>query len=126
MDTRVQHLICRYAGFDGYDDETGINKGWNIARGADIWILETCDSIKVGTKAWNKKTSQWLLRYVYIRNMNRLGIVYAVCAIWHGFYPGKPTQSPPALAACKGCRKLMSPLTFLQLKATTSWHSPFG
>jgi MBOAT, membrane-bound O-acyltransferase family len=88
-----QHPICRYAGFDGYDDETGASKGWTIASGADIWMLETCDSIKVGTKAWNKKTSQWLLRYVYIRNMNRLVIVYAVCAIWHGFYPGEHTQS---------------------------------
>ena len=103
--------IRRHAGFDGYDKETGEAKGWSVARGADIWMLETCDSIKgkrrrtckcvdssepfsssliiqVGTKAWNKKTSLWLLKYVYIRNRSRLGIVYAVSAIWHGFYPG--------------------------------------
>ena len=77
-----------YAGFDGYDETTGEAKGWTIARGADIWRLETCSSIKCGTKAWNKKTSLWLLRYVYIRNKSRLGIVYTVSAIWHGFYPG--------------------------------------
>lgn len=78
----------RYVGFDGYDRETGEAKGWSAARGADIWLLETCDSIKVGTKAWNKKTSLWLLRYVYTRNRSRLGVVYVVSAIWHGFYPG--------------------------------------
>lgn len=77
-----------YAGFDGYDKETGESKGWTVASGADIWRLETCESIKVGTRAWNKKTSQWLLRYVYIRNKGRLAIVYSVSAIWHGFYPG--------------------------------------
>jgi len=77
-----------YAGFDGYDRETGQAKGFTTACGAEIWNVETCESIRQGTKAWNKKTSQWLLRYVYIRNKSRLGIVYAVSAIWHGFYPG--------------------------------------
>ena len=86
------HGNFRYVGFDGYDKETGEAKGWSIARGADIWLLETCDSIKVGSKAWNKKTSLWLLRYVYIRNKSRLGIVYTVSAIWHGFYPGTLTR----------------------------------
>ncbi|CAB9520578.1 bound O-acyltransferase domain-containing protein 2 [Seminavis robusta] len=76
-----------YAGFNGYDED-GNSQGFTISRGADILQLETCESIKVGTKAWNTKTSQWLLKYVYIRNKNRLGIVYAVSAIWHGFFPG--------------------------------------
>ena len=82
---------CRYVGFDGYNKETGEEKGWSVARGAEIWWLGTCDRIKLGTKAWNKKTSLWLLRYVYIRNRSRLAIVYAVSAIWHGFFPGTCT-----------------------------------
>lgn len=76
---------------------TGESKGWTVACGADFWKAETARSIKVATKAWNKKTSQWLLRYVYIRNRSRLGIVYIVSAIWHGFFPGKNHPSRNSL-----------------------------
>lgn len=76
-----------YAGFEGFDDN-GNAKGWDIANNMDVWEFETAPNVQTMSKGWNKKTSLWLTRYVYIRTNGNLVAVYAMSAFWHGFYPG--------------------------------------
>jgi len=77
-----------YAGFEGYD-ENGVEKGsWDNANNVDIIEFETGANVKSLTAAWNKKTANWLTRYVYIRTGGSLFATYSLSAFWHGFYPG--------------------------------------
>lgn len=76
-----------YAGFDGYD-EKGNEKGWEVANNADILGFELAPDVSIMSRSWNKKTSLWLSKYVYIRTGGSLGAVYSMSAFWHGFYPG--------------------------------------
>jgi len=76
-----------YAGFDGYD-ENGKEKGWETANNVDIATFETAPDVSILSKSWNKKTSLWLSRYVYMRTGGNLMAVYSMSAFWHGFYPG--------------------------------------
>lgn len=76
-----------YAGFDGWD-EKGNEKGWETSSNVDIIAFETAPDISKLSKNWNKKTSFWLTRYVYMRTGGSLMAVYAMSAFWHGFYPG--------------------------------------
>lgn len=76
-----------YAGFEGFD-ENGNAKGWSIANNIDMWGFETAPNVQTLSKEWNKKTSLWLTRYVYIRTNGNLMAVYGMSAFWHGFYPG--------------------------------------
>jgi len=76
-----------YAGFDGYD-ENGNEKGWETANNIDIVAFETAPDISIMSRSWNKKTSLWLSKYVYMRTGGSLAAVYSLSAFWHGFYPG--------------------------------------
>jgi hypothetical protein len=76
-----------YAGFEGFD-ENGNAKGWDNCSNVDIWKFETAPNVQTLSKEWNKKTSLWLTRYVYIRTNGSLLAVYGLSAFWHGFYPG--------------------------------------
>ena len=76
-----------YAGFDGYDEE-GKEKGWETSNNIDIVTFETAPDVSIMSKSWNKKTSSWLSRYVYMRTGGSLAAVYSTSAFWHGFYPG--------------------------------------
>lgn len=76
-----------YAGFDGVD-ETGEPLGWTTANNVDILGMELAPSVQMMTRDWNKKTSDWLTRYVYMRTGGSLLAVYSLSAFWHGFYPG--------------------------------------
>jgi hypothetical protein len=76
-----------YAGFDGWD-EKGIEKGWETSSNIDIIGFETASDVSKMSRNWNKKTSFWLTRYVYIRTGGSLAAVYSMSALWHGFYPG--------------------------------------
>ena len=76
-----------YAGFDGYDEE-GNEKGWETANNIDIVAFETAPDISIMSRSWNKKTSLWLSKYVYMRTGGSLAAVYSLSAFWHGFYPG--------------------------------------
>jgi hypothetical protein len=76
-----------YAGFEGFDDK-GEPKGWELYNNNNIVAFETAPSIQVLSKEWNKKTSLWLTRYVYIRTGGSLLATYGMSAFWHGFYPG--------------------------------------
>merc|ERR1712176_1689068 len=74
-------------GFDGFD-EKGNAKGWSVACNANIPGFELASNTASMSKEWNKKTSLWLNRYVYIRTNGNLMAVYSLSAFWHGFYPG--------------------------------------
>lgn len=76
-----------YSGFDGFN-EKGEPIGWSISDNMDVLGFEFPPDVQTMTKKWNKKTSDWLTRYVYIRTGGNLGAVYSTSAFWHGFYPG--------------------------------------
>ncbi|XP_064597349.1 lysophospholipid acyltransferase 6-like [Liolophura sinensis] len=75
-------------GFSGYDEE-GKEK-WDLINNVDIYRLEMATSLKVNIDCWNKMTLIWLRRVVYDRSPRAYSTltVFAVSAIWHGFYPG--------------------------------------
>ncbi len=100
-----------YAGFDGYDKE-GNEIGWETANNMDIIEFETAPDISKLSKSWNKKTSAWLSKYVYIRTGGNLAAVYSTSAFWHGFYPGYYMffLSVPSLSFCdRLAKKKISP-----------------
>mmetsp|Transcript_7387 Transcript_7387/g.18062 ORF Transcript_7387/g.18062 Transcript_7387/m.18062 type:complete len:498 (+) Transcript_7387:235-1728(+) len=76
-----------HAGFDGWDKD-GKEIGWETSNNMDIISFETAPNTSIATRSWNKKTSGWLTKYVYMRTGGSLGAVYAMSAFWHGFYPG--------------------------------------
>ena len=76
-----------YAGFEGFDDQ-GNPKGWDLSSNLNILEFETAPNVQTLSKEWNKKTSLWLTKYVYMRTNGNLAMVYALSAFWHGFYPG--------------------------------------
>jgi MBOAT, membrane-bound O-acyltransferase family len=101
-----------YAGFEGYNDKTGEPIGWDNSRNMDILKFETAQNVQTLSKEWNKKTSNWLTRYVYIRTGGSLAAVYSMSAFWHGFYPGYYLffLSVPLLTFCERIgRKKISP-----------------
>eukprot|EP00977_Amphora_coffeiformis_P005938 scaffold1267_cov171-Amphora_coffeaeformis.AAC.14 len=100
-----------YAGFEGFDDK-GNALGWENSSNVDIWAFETAPNLQSLTKEWNKKTSLWLTKYVYIRTNGSLAAVYSMSAFWHGFYPGYYLffLSVPLLTFCERlAKKKISP-----------------
>ena len=61
---------------------------WEGVEIVDIIQVETAVSLQSLTRHWNKRTQQWLERYVYRRTNNSLIAAYFISAIWHGPYPG--------------------------------------
>lgn len=100
-----------YAGFEGFD-EKGQEKGWSLSSNVDILGFELAPNLSTLSKEWNKKTSLWLTRYVYIRTGGNLLAVYGMSAFWHGFYPGYYLffLSVPILTMCERlAKKKISP-----------------
>ncbi|CAB9504357.1 bound O-acyltransferase domain-containing protein 2 [Seminavis robusta] len=100
-----------YAGFEGFD-EKGEPKGWGVASNVDVLGFELAPNLSTLSKDWNKKTSLWLTRYVYIRTGGNLMAVYMLSAFWHGFYPGYYLffLSVPLLTFCERlAKKKISP-----------------
>lgn len=100
-----------YAGFEGFD-ENGNAKGWENSNNVDIIEFETAPNVKTLSAAWNKKTANWLGRYVYMRTGGSLVATYGLSAFWHGFYPGYYMffLSVPVLTMCERLgRKKISP-----------------
>lgn len=100
-----------YAGFEGFDAE-GKAKGWENSNNVDILEFETAPNVKTLSAAWNKKTANWLGRYVYMRTGGSLVATYGMSAFWHGFYPGYYMffLSVPILTFCERLgRKKLSP-----------------
>ena len=105
-----------YAGFQGYDEKTGKEKGWENSCNASIPEIEAGSSLQVCTNKWNQKTANWLMRYIYIRtngSLNQLVTTYGISAFWHGFYPGYYLffLSMPLMQSCERLgRERLSPL----------------
>jgi hypothetical protein len=100
-----------YAGFEGFDDK-GNPKGWENSNNVSVLGFELAPCIQTLSKEWNKKTSLWLTRYVYIRTNGSLLAVYSLSAFWHGFYPGYYLffLSVPIMTICERLgRKKISP-----------------
>ncbi len=100
-----------YAGFEGFDDK-GEPKGWEYSNNVDIIEFETAPNLKTLSAAWNKKTANWLGRYVYMRTGGSLFATYGMSAFWHGFYPGYYMffLSVPLLTICERLgKKKISP-----------------
>jgi hypothetical protein len=100
-----------YAGFDGFD-EKGESLGFETSNNVNILGFEFAPDVQSMTKEWNKKTSLWLTRYVYIRTSGNLLAVYSLSAFWHGFYPGYYMffMSVPLLTFCdRLAKKKISP-----------------
>lgn len=111
-----------YAGFEGFDSE-GKPLSWENSNNVDIFEFETASNVKSLTAAWNKKTANWLGRYVYIRTGGSLLLTYGLSAFWHGLYPGYYMffMSVPILTACERLgRKKISPYF-----SSKKW-SPYG
>ncbi|RUM77503.1 MAG: hypothetical protein DSZ12_00110 [Sulfurovum sp.] len=52
-------------------------------------MFQLANSLKVNIDGWNKRTLVWLRRVVYDRAPKHQTLaVFAVSAVWHGFYPG--------------------------------------
>jgi len=100
-----------YNGFEGFD-ATGKALGFENSSNMDIWKFETAPNLQILSKEWNKKTSLWLTRYVYIRTNGSLVATYGTSAFWHGFYPGYYLffLSVPIMTFCERIgRKKLSP-----------------
>lgn len=100
-----------YAGFEGFDAK-GEPKGWEVSNNIDLIAFETAPNLKTLSSAWNKKTANWLAKYVYIRTGGSLAVTYGMSAFWHGFYPGYYIffMSVPIIAFCERLgRKKLSP-----------------
>merc|ERR1711865_560100 len=92
-----------YAGFEGFHQETGEPLGWEVSNNIDVVAFETAPNLKTLSAAWNKKTANWLSKYVYIRTGGSLATTYGMSAFWHGFYPGYYLffLSIPIMAQCE-------------------------
>lgn len=111
-----------YAGFEGFDDN-GNALGWENGDNVHVLKFETAPNVQTLSREWNRKTSLWLNRYVYIRTNGNLGAVYSMSAFWHGFYPGYYLffLSVPLLTFCERLgRKKISPYF------SSSALSPYG
>lgn len=100
-----------YAGFEGFN-ENGDPIGWDNSSNLDILKFELAPNVQTLSREWNKKTSLWLSRYVYIRTNGSLAAVYSLSAFWHGFYPGYYLffLSVPLMTACERLgKKKISP-----------------
>ena len=111
-----------YCGFEGFDDK-GEPKGWEHSNNIDIIAFETAPNLKTLSAAWNKKTANWLGKYIYMRTGGSLMATYGMSAFWHGFYPGYYMffLSIPFVTICERLgRKKLSP------RFSSSKWSPYG
>nr|KAJ3419032.1 lysophospholipid acyltransferase [Polyrhizophydium stewartii] len=80
-------------GYTGTDPKTG-KPVFDRFENVNIREVELGQNVKAIADAWNKKTSAWLKRAVYLRvaavapNTVATGLTTLTSALWHGFYPG--------------------------------------
>jgi len=113
-----------YAGFEGFDKDTGKVLGWDNANNINTLQFETAPNLRTLSAEWNRKTANWLNRYVYIRTNGSLTATYAMSAFWHGFYPGYYFffLSVPMLTMCERVgRKKLTP-TFKPILGNIVWY----
>merc|ERR1711933_511082 len=89
----------------------------------DVFEFETAPNLRTLTSVWNKKTANWLSRYVYMRTGGSLLATYGMSAFWHGLYPGYYIFffSVPLVTMCERiARKKISP------RLSSAKWSPYG
>ncbi|XP_063824952.1 lysophospholipid acyltransferase 6 isoform X2 [Ostrinia nubilalis] len=86
----LSEAICNNSGmgFNGYDND-GEPK-WDKMSNIDVFGFEFAQNFRMGLASWNKNTNAWLRNVAYERGGAawRTARVYALSAVWHGFYPG--------------------------------------
>ncbi|KAJ8730107.1 hypothetical protein PYW07_017145 [Mythimna separata] len=86
----LSEAICNNCGmgFNGYDHD-GTPK-WDKMSNIDIFGFEFAQNFRTAVSSWNKNTNAWLRDVAYERGGAawRTARVYALSAVWHGFYPG--------------------------------------
>ena len=72
-------LLCleKRQGTQVFDDREDANC-WDIASNIDVLKCETAPNLKKLRGAWNKKTDNWLGRYVYTRTVSSLVATYSL------------------------------------------------
>jgi hypothetical protein len=75
------------------DRRTGKAAGagdWAGVNNMDVVGFELAPTVSAASKAWNKRTQQWLATYLGKRVPRAWSVlsVYSLSAFWHGFYPG--------------------------------------
>lgn len=87
-------MILSGLGYNGNDGRGNIK--YDRVVNIDVFAYETADNPRSLIQAWNCQTDKWLKNYVYLRlcppgqrpTFYTTLITFAICAIWHGFYPG--------------------------------------
>ncbi|XP_053607608.1 lysophospholipid acyltransferase 6 isoform X2 [Plodia interpunctella] len=86
----LSEAICNNSGmgFNGYD-HLGEPK-WDKVSNIDVIGFEFAQNFRCAIASWNKNTNSWLRAVAYERGgaACRTVRVYALSAVWHGFYPG--------------------------------------
>ncbi|XP_013199818.2 lysophospholipid acyltransferase 6 [Amyelois transitella] len=86
----LSEAICNNSGmgFNGYDNH-GVPK-WDKVSNIDVIGFEFAQNFRTAIACWNKNTNAWLRAVAYERGgaAYRTVRVYALSAVWHGFYPG--------------------------------------
>ncbi|ESN94562.1 hypothetical protein HELRODRAFT_121109, partial [Helobdella robusta] len=72
-------------GFGGVD-QFGRQR-WDFMDNVSVFKVEFATSIRTLLSNWNSRSTLWLRHVVYERTHNTLA-VFAMSALWHGFYPG--------------------------------------
>ncbi|XP_049869292.1 lysophospholipid acyltransferase 6 [Pectinophora gossypiella] len=86
----LSEAICNNSGmgFNGYD--TNGKPKWDKMSNIDVFGFEFAQNFRTAVACWNKNTNAWLRYVAYERGSKawRTARVYALSAVWHGFYPG--------------------------------------
>lgn len=86
----LSEAICNNSGmgFNGYD--TRGQPKWDKMTNIDVFEFEFAQNFRAALASWNKNTNAWLRSVAYQRGGAawRTARVYALSAVWHGFYPG--------------------------------------
>ncbi|CAG9786168.1 unnamed protein product [Diatraea saccharalis] len=86
----LSEAICNNSGmgFNGYD--TDGKPKWDKMTNIDVIGFEFAQNFRAALTSWNKNTNAWLRNVAYERGGAawRTARVYALSAVWHGFYPG--------------------------------------
>ena len=83
--TEAAAILCGM----GYGVDNGGNPRFDVAENVDIHTVELGENAKVMIDAWNKYTSNWLRRYVYVRvpfPSLKLSATLFMSAFWHGIH----------------------------------------
>ncbi|CAG8510381.1 15739_t:CDS:2, partial [Racocetra persica] len=87
-------MILSGLGYNGRDGKG--NPRFDRVVNIDVFAYETSDNPRALIQSWNCQTDKWLKNYVYLRlsppgqrpTFYTTFTTFAICAIWHGYYPG--------------------------------------